>query len=60
LRTYVENYRPLAVLCGHIHEARSASLVIILPVIDRRRIIDLRLVTFDVPKQRIITKDNVG
>jgi Icc-related predicted phosphoesterase len=27
VRTYVEKYRPLAVLCGHIHEARSASLL---------------------------------
>jgi len=44
---------------GRLLGMKGPGLVIILPVIDRRRIIDLRLVTLDVPKQRIITKDNV-
>lgn len=44
---------------GRLMGSKGPGLVIILPIIDRRRIIDLRLVTLDVPKQRIITKDNV-
>jgi regulator of protease activity HflC (stomatin/prohibitin superfamily) len=44
---------------GRLLGTKGPGLVIILPIIDRRRIIDLRLVTLDVPKQRIITKDNV-
>ena len=45
---------------GRLLGAKGPGLVIILPIIDRRRIVDLRLVTLDVPKQRIITKDNVS
>ncbi|GBC69271.1 Modulator of FtsH protease HflC [archaeon HR01] len=44
---------------GRLVGSKGPGLVIILPIIDRRRIIDLRLITLDVPKQRIITKDNV-
>ncbi|HIQ28994.1 MAG TPA: slipin family protein [Candidatus Caldiarchaeum subterraneum] len=45
---------------GRLLGAKGPGLVIILPIIDRRRIVDLRLVNLDVPKQRIITKDNVS
>ncbi len=44
---------------GRLLGAKGPGLVIILPIIDKRRIVDLRLITLDVPKQRIITKDNV-
>lgn len=44
---------------GRLIGAKGPGVVIILPVIDRIRKIDLRLLTLDIPKQRIITKDNV-
>ncbi len=44
---------------GRLIGAKGPGVVIILPVIDRFRKIDLRLLTLDIPKQRIITKDNV-
>jgi regulator of protease activity HflC (stomatin/prohibitin superfamily) len=39
--------------------AKGPGIVFVIPFIDRIRVIDLRLLTFDIPKQRIITKDNV-
>ena len=44
---------------GRLMGAKGPGVVIILPVIDRFRKIDLRVLTLDIPKQRIITKDNV-
>jgi regulator of protease activity HflC (stomatin/prohibitin superfamily) len=44
---------------GRLLGAKGPGIIVIVPFIDRARIIDLRLLTFDVPKQRIITKDNV-
>jgi regulator of protease activity HflC (stomatin/prohibitin superfamily) len=39
--------------------AKGPGVVIILPAIDRVKKIDLRVLTLNIPKQRIITKDNV-
>ncbi|MDE1829645.1 MAG: slipin family protein [Thaumarchaeota archaeon] len=44
---------------GRLIGAKGPGIVIILPVVDRFRKIDLRLLTLDIPKQKIITKDNV-
>jgi len=44
---------------GRLIGAKGPGVVIILPVLDRFRKIDLRVLTLDIPKQRIITKDNV-
>jgi len=44
---------------GRLIGAKGPGVVIILPILDRVRKIDLRLLTLDIPKQRIITKDNV-
>ncbi|HEV8387820.1 MAG TPA: slipin family protein [Nitrososphaera sp.] len=44
---------------GRLIGAKGPGVVIILPIIDRIRKIDLRVLTLDIPKQRIITKDNV-
>ena len=44
---------------GRLIGAKGPGVIIILPVVDRFRKIDLRLLTLDIPKQRIITKDNV-
>ncbi|MEN2974213.1 MAG: slipin family protein [Candidatus Caldarchaeales archaeon] len=59
LKIVTEYERVVIFRVGRLKGAKGPGLVVILPIIDKRRIIDLRLLTFDVPKQRIITKDNV-
>ncbi|HWR59025.1 MAG TPA: slipin family protein [Thermodesulfovibrionales bacterium] len=44
---------------GRIIPVKGPGLVIILPVIDKLVRVSLRTVTFDVPAQDIITKDNI-
>lgn len=44
---------------GRIIPVKGPGLVIILPMIDRLVKVSLRTVTFDVPAQDIITKDNI-
>lgn len=44
---------------GRITPLRGPGLVIVMPLLERRRIVDLRTVTVDVPPQDAITKDSV-
>ena len=39
--------------------AKGPGLILIIPIIDRMLKVDLRVVTMDVPKQEVITRDNV-
>ncbi|HEY5538754.1 MAG TPA: SPFH domain-containing protein [Thermoplasmata archaeon] len=39
---------------------KGPGLTVIIPMIDRRVLIDLRVVAFDVPRQRVVTRDNVS
>ncbi|NCO43444.1 MAG: hypothetical protein COZ06_36160 [Armatimonadetes bacterium CG_4_10_14_3_um_filter_66_18] len=39
--------------------AKGPGIIFIIPVVDRMLKVDLRVVTMDVPKQEVITKDNV-
>lgn len=41
-------------------DAKGPGLFFILPCIDDVRVVDLRVVTFDVPPQQILTKDSVS
>ncbi|MEM2068782.1 MAG: slipin family protein [Nitrososphaerota archaeon] len=59
IKIVTEYERVVIFRVGRLKGAKGPGIVVILPVIDRRRVIDLRLLTMDVPKQRIITKDNV-
>ena len=45
---------------GRLIPIKGPGLVIIWPVIDKLVKVDLRTVTFDVPAQDIITKDNIS
>lgn len=45
---------------GRLLGAKGPGVFIIIPFFDRLRVIDLRLLTLDIPKQRIITKDNIS
>ena len=45
---------------GRVIKAKGPGLIILIPVIDKMKKVDLRTITFDVPPQDIITKDNVS
>lgn len=59
IKIVTEYERAVIFRVGRLKGAKGPGLVIILPIIDRKKVIDLRLLTLDVPKQRIITRDNV-
>lgn len=44
---------------GHLHGARGPGLVLIIPLIERTRWVNLQVDTADIPAQDLITKDNV-
>jgi len=44
---------------GRLSGVKGPGIFLIIPIIDRAAKIDLRVVTIDVPKQAVITKDNV-
>ena len=44
---------------GRLIGAKGPGLIILIPVIDRMVRVDLRVITYDVPSQDVITKDNV-
>jgi len=39
---------------------KGPGLTVIIPLIDRRVLVDLRVIAFDVPRQRVVTRDNVS
>lgn len=56
----VKEYERLVVFrLGRLIGFKGPGLTFIIPIIDSPRLIDLRVVSLDVPKQRIVTKDNV-
>ena len=59
IRIVREYERAIVFRLGRLIGAKGPGVVIILPIIDRAMIIDLRIHTVDVPRQKIITKDNV-
>lgn len=44
---------------GRLTGARGPGLIILVPVLERMRKVDLRIITMDVPSQECITHDNV-
>ena len=45
---------------GRLIGAKGPGLIILIPIIDKMVRVDLRVLTFDVPSQDVITKDNVS
>lgn len=41
-------------------QPKGPGLTVIIPLIDRRVLIDLRILAIDVPRQRVVTRDNVS
>jgi regulator of protease activity HflC (stomatin/prohibitin superfamily) len=59
IRVIREYQRAVVFRLGRLVGAKGPGLIFLVPIIDRTVIVDLRVVTLDVPKQKIITMDNV-
>src|SRR5918996_6140457 len=59
IRVIREYQRAVVFRLGRLLGAKGPGLIFLIPIIDRAVIVDLRVVTLDVPKQNIITMDNV-
>lgn len=59
IRTIKEYERAIIFRLGRLMGAKGPGLIVVLPIIDKARTVDLRVMTLDVPKQQIITRDNV-
>ncbi|HET7624128.1 MAG TPA: slipin family protein [Verrucomicrobiae bacterium] len=59
LRILREYERGVIFRLGKLVGAKGPGLIFLIPLVDRMVKIDLRVVTIDVPKQEIMTKDNV-
>ncbi|MEM1628149.1 MAG: slipin family protein [Desulfurococcaceae archaeon] len=55
-----EYERAVVFRLGRLKEAKGPGLIIIIPFFDTIAKVDLRIVTVDVPKQEVITRDNVS
>ena len=60
VRVLKEYERGVIFRLGRIIGAKGPGLIILIPIIDKMKKVDLRTVTLDVPPQDIITKDNVS
>ena len=59
MRILREYERGVIFRLGKLQGAKGPGLIFLIPVVDRMVRMDLRVVTIDVPKQEIMTKDNV-
>lgn len=55
-----EYERAVVLRLGKFHKVKGPGLILLIPVIDKMKKIDLRTVTLDVPPQEVITRDNVS
>ncbi len=44
---------------GRLQPARGPGVILLIPIVDRMMKIDLRVVTLDIPRQEMMTRDNV-
>ena len=59
IKVMKEYERAVVFRLGRLLGEKGPGLIIVIPFVDRVTIVDLRIVTLDVSKQSIITKDNV-
>jgi regulator of protease activity HflC (stomatin/prohibitin superfamily) len=59
IRVVKEYERGVIFRIGRLHGAKGPGLFFVIPVLDRMRVIDLRVRTVDVPPQESMTRDNV-
>ena len=59
VRILREYERAVVFRLGRLRGAKGPGLVLLIPLVDRMVKMDLRVVTIDVPKQEVMTRDNV-
>lgn len=59
IRVLREYERGVVFRLGKLLRAKGPGLIFLIPVVDRMVKIDLRVVTIDVPRQEVMTRDNV-
>lgn len=59
VKVVAEYERGVVFRLGRLMGARGPGLFVVLPIIERMVVVDLRTVTMDVPSQECITRDNV-
>lgn len=59
IRVIREYERAVVFRLGRLIGAKGPGLILLVPLVDKAVKVDLRVVTLDVPKQKIITLDNV-
>src|SRR5438309_2801416 len=59
IRILREYERGVIFRLGKLQGAKGPGLIFLIPVVDRMVSMDLRVVTIDVPKQEVMTRDNV-
>ena len=59
LRIVKEYERGVIFRLGRVSGVKGPGLIWLIPIVDRMRLVDLRVITLDVPTQEAITKDNV-
>jgi regulator of protease activity HflC (stomatin/prohibitin superfamily) len=59
IRIVREYERAVVFRLGRLIGAKGPGLILLVPIVDKAVKVDLRVVTLDVPKQKIITLDNV-
>src|SRR5665213_360578 len=59
IRILREYERGVIFRLGKLQGAKGPGLILLIPLVDKMVKMDLRVVTIDVPKQEIMTKDNV-
>ncbi len=60
IRTVYDYQKGLVLTLGKYSGLRGSGLQIIIPLIQEMRIVDLRIQTVDIPKQEVLSKDNVS
>ncbi len=60
VRVVPEYQRAVVFRLGRLAGVKGPGLFFIIPLIDRVRVVDLRIRTVDVPSQEVITRDNVS
>ena len=59
IRILREYERGVVFRLGKLLRAKGPGIILLIPVVDRMVRMDLRVVTIDVPKQEMMTRDNV-
>jgi regulator of protease activity HflC (stomatin/prohibitin superfamily) len=59
IKVFPEYQRGVIFRLGRLQTPKGPGIFVIIPIVDRVVRVDLRTITFDVPSQEVITKDNV-